>query len=319
MSEKICGIYKITNNINGRIYIGQSIDIYKRWKAHKHKKYSGDNDCAIYKAFHKYGLDNFSFNIVEECDPENLDDREIYYIEKYNSYLGGYNMTRGGNGLGFPLSEEIRRKTSRSKGGEEIIQLSLNGDYISEYFSISEVERALDIPHENIIKVLNGQYKSAGGYVFVKKSLYSSNKSYVCKRDKDIRPVKQYTLDGIFVREYENQIIASDATGICNVTISAVCRGDNIHKTAGGYQWVFSGDEYRIRKIIPHERSVLQFDKNNNFIREYERVRDAAKSIGVTDGCIIGCCSGIQKTSGGYIWKYKEYNGDVNFKETLEE
>lgn len=319
MSEKICGIYKITNKVNGKIYIGQSIDIIQRWNYHKSIPNGG---CVkLYNAMRKYGIDNFIFEIEEICSQNDLDDKEIYYINKYNSHSSmGYNLTDGGSGgIGRKLNKKQRRRLSRGKGGESIMQFSTTGEFIKEFYSISEAENALKIPHENIIKVLNGQYKSAGGYVFVKKSLYNSEESYACKRDKDVRPVKQYTLDGIFVREYENQLIASDVTGICNATISAVCRGNNIHKTAGGYQWVFSGDEYRIRKIIPHERPVLQFDKNNNFIREYERVVDAAKSIGVTDGCIIGCCNGRQKTSGGYIWKYKEYNSDVNFKETLEE
>ena len=66
MSEKICGIYKITNLVNGKVYIGQSQDIYSRWKEHKYARNKRDY-FALYGAFKKYGLDNFSFEIVECC------------------------------------------------------------------------------------------------------------------------------------------------------------------------------------------------------------------------------------------------------------
>ena len=59
----ICGIYKIENLINHKVYIGQTIDIKTRWFHHK----TATDNFIIHKAFKKYGLDNFSFNILEEC------------------------------------------------------------------------------------------------------------------------------------------------------------------------------------------------------------------------------------------------------------
>lgn len=92
-----CGIYKITNLINGHSYIGQSICIEQRWKNHKHY----DKDCEnypLYRAFRKYGIDNFSFEIIEECEPNFLDEKEIYWINFYNTLNEGYNQTSGGSG-----------------------------------------------------------------------------------------------------------------------------------------------------------------------------------------------------------------------------
>ena len=92
-----CGIYKITNLINGHSYIGQSICIEQRWKNHKH--YSKEReDYPLYKAFRKYGIENFSFEIIEECKPNFLDEKEIYWINFYNTLNEGYNQTSGGNG-----------------------------------------------------------------------------------------------------------------------------------------------------------------------------------------------------------------------------
>lgn len=126
--ERICGIYKIKNLINGKVYIGQSVDIYKRWGDHKSmaiaEKYKIGYDYPLYRAFRKYGLENFSFEVIEECDREELNEREMYYIESYRSYIkyedsNGYNQTLGGDGaLGKEFSEETKIKISKANKGK---------------------------------------------------------------------------------------------------------------------------------------------------------------------------------------------------------
>jgi group I intron endonuclease len=115
----ISGIYKITNLINGKVYIGQSIDILnKRWPYHKYllncDKHSNKH---LQNAWNKYGEDNFDFSIICQCDPDNLDDYEICYIKLYKSYLSefGYNKTYGGDGM-IP-TEETRKKMSIAHKG----------------------------------------------------------------------------------------------------------------------------------------------------------------------------------------------------------
>ena len=83
------GIYKITNLINHKVYIGQSINIEERWRRHKSSK----KRYPLYQAFKKYGIQNFTFEVVEECTPDELNDKELYYIHKYNSHKTGYNQT----------------------------------------------------------------------------------------------------------------------------------------------------------------------------------------------------------------------------------
>ena len=94
------GIYKITNNINGNSYIGQSVDILLRFDSHK-QRYLQENgkeyDKVLYKAFRKYGIKNFSFEVLEECEPSMLNEREIYWIQYYDTYNHGYNATPGGD------------------------------------------------------------------------------------------------------------------------------------------------------------------------------------------------------------------------------
>ena len=89
-----CGINLITNLVNGKQYVGQSIHIKHRWIQHKN---SYNNNYPISKAIQKYGRDNFKFEIIENCLPEELDEKEIYYIKFYNTIVpNGYNVTYGG-------------------------------------------------------------------------------------------------------------------------------------------------------------------------------------------------------------------------------
>ena len=92
------GIYKIENLINHQCYIGQSIDIERRWKDHRKTALSKiHNDIVLYRAINKYGINNFLFSVIEECEPEQLNEKEIYYIQYFNSFVpNGYNATLGG-------------------------------------------------------------------------------------------------------------------------------------------------------------------------------------------------------------------------------
>lgn len=91
-------IYKITNNVNGKVYIGQTIQTIKeRFYQHCATKCSDSVlNMAIHIAIKKYGKSNFTIEVIEEVDKDSLNDREKFWIEYYNSYNNGYNSTRGG-------------------------------------------------------------------------------------------------------------------------------------------------------------------------------------------------------------------------------
>lgn len=94
------GIYKFENLTNGNCYIGQSVNIEKRYKDHLSRAKnanSSEYNSAFHRALRKYGVDNFSFVILEECDKSLLNKQEEYWIAFYNSYEQGYNETPGGN------------------------------------------------------------------------------------------------------------------------------------------------------------------------------------------------------------------------------
>lgn len=91
------GIYKITNTITQQCYIGQAVDIDKRWK--EHCKFGLGIDTPpgnkLYKAISEYGLQNFSFEMLEECKKEQLNQKQKFYINLYDSYNFGYNSNKG--------------------------------------------------------------------------------------------------------------------------------------------------------------------------------------------------------------------------------
>lgn len=92
------GIYKITNQLNGMCYIGQSVDIDRRWKDHAKCGLGIDTPVGnkLYKAMQEDGLYNFTFELLEECNRDKLNEKEKFYIELYQSNDFGYNST-GGN------------------------------------------------------------------------------------------------------------------------------------------------------------------------------------------------------------------------------
>ena len=96
-TSTITGIYKITNQVTKECYIGQSVDISKRWKDHAKCGLGIDTPAGnkLYKAMQTYGIWNFSWEVLEQCSKDLLDEKEKYYIDLYDSYNYGYNSNTG--------------------------------------------------------------------------------------------------------------------------------------------------------------------------------------------------------------------------------
>ena len=122
-------IYKITNKINGKSYIGQTIqNVKERFYQHCATKCSqAVLNMVIHKAITKYGKSNFTIEVIEEVESTNLNDRERYWIRYYDSYNNGYNSTEGGQD-GIKLfknldTESIVREYKSGKSLREIGRL----------------------------------------------------------------------------------------------------------------------------------------------------------------------------------------------------
>ena len=110
-------IYKITNQINGKSYIGQASDPYNRWAKHRSRARNGNQMSAIHHAIKKYGVENFDFKVIDETTKEKVDDLEKHYIKEYKSYENGYNLTKGG--MVSVQTEETKKRMSKSKLGNQ--------------------------------------------------------------------------------------------------------------------------------------------------------------------------------------------------------
>lgn len=144
-------IYSITNNVNQKTYIGlTSLDNpFDRWK--KHIRDSKNPIYPIHKAMNKYGVDNFKFRVIEECDASKVEEREIYYIEKFNSFYEGYNATLGGR---------IRYDADN----KPITQYTKSGKRIRDFNSLTDAGLSIGKEISAISRCANGERFSAYGF-----------------------------------------------------------------------------------------------------------------------------------------------------------
>jgi hypothetical protein len=166
-----CGIYKLIFP-NGKKYIGQSIDIEQRFRDHKKDANSCQKSETLRKrtklrcAFKKYGWDLVVREIVENCVPEFLNDREVYFIAQYDSFNNGLNMTTGGHS-DFQRSLETKQKLREinlgKRGGTQSMPFFV-GDF--RYLSILDASTKLGIPQKTIHNRLNSKNEKYADYIY---------------------------------------------------------------------------------------------------------------------------------------------------------
>ena len=218
------GIYKIENLINSQVYIGQSVDIGKRWSTHIAELNNNyHHNAHLQHAWNKYGEENFEFSIVEECDINQLNQREIYWISKFNSYEDGYNLTSGGG--------------NTESFSKPVIQFDCMGNELRRYTSISEAETLAGICYSQISECCLHKWKTAGGYIWQ----YEAGFVRIPQWHFDARmfnEICQLTKDENLTNTFPSAAEAKRVTGICDTSIIRCCHGKL--KTAGGYLWRFT-------------------------------------------------------------------------------
>ena len=128
-----CGIYKAQNKINGLVYIGQSVNILKRWNNHKNDYMTGNS--KFYKAIQEFGWDNFEWSIIEECSKEKLEEREKYWIDYYDSINNGYNTI-----YGSPFLKNNFKKITQEQYDnliQDLIEDTLSIEELGEKYSLN--------------------------------------------------------------------------------------------------------------------------------------------------------------------------------------
>lgn len=222
------GIYKIQNKINGHIYIGQSKNIEARIRSHINSSFNNndkDYNMIIHKAIRKYGEKNFTYEIVEECLLSELNEKEIYWINYYNSFHNGYNATTGGD-------------SSYLKKGKEVELYDFDGNYIKSYPSVSIAAKELGVGAATIYSILKGERLSTKNYQFKYKEDTTTTISKYSNRQGGKKKVYQYDDDNNLINIFESAAQASRELGIDSSTIIKVCKGKLKH--CGGYKWSYN-------------------------------------------------------------------------------
>lgn len=219
-------IYKVTNKINGKIYIGQTNNFEKRKREHLTDKRT--NHQAFKRALNKYGEDGFDWKIIDKCLTKNeINLKEKYYIKFYNSKVpNGYNIADGGEG-------------GSNWNLRPIVMLDLNGNFIKHYDYIVQCENEMNLNHSTISACCKNKEKRYKNYLFMYEEDYMKKGpiQYIKPKPSRSRQVLQYDLQGNFIKEY---ISATNASKELNITRSAItyCALGKYH-TAGGYIWKY--------------------------------------------------------------------------------
>lgn len=232
---KKCGIYLITNNINGKKYIGQSRNLVKRWNDHKDEARHNRSTLLIHNAMREYGIDNFSFDILFECPIDMLDVWESDMIRLYDTFVpNGYNIRDGKKGI----SEEERLKLSERMKENNPMKNPEVVDKVRNKLKGVHTNRVTEYQIEVTKKRMKENNPMKNPEVAKKVSMKMTGR----KQDKErvIRNSKhtnilQFSKDGKFIKKWD---LVSDITkelGIDHCCIYAVLNGKQ--KTAGGYIW----------------------------------------------------------------------------------
>lgn len=219
------GIYCIENLVNGKKYIGQSVDITSRWRKHKNELNNNVHfNDYLQKSWNKYGEDNFSFYVLEFCDIDKLDDIEIYYIALYKTLNreSGYNLTSGGT-YNKEYSVETRMKISQS----------LKGHKVSLETRLKISKNHADISGEK--NHMYGKHHTEDS----RKKISQANKGKIPK-NRNRCNVYCVELDKI----YNDATDAGKELSIDSSGILKCCKGER--KTCGGYHWNFINLENNI-------------------------------------------------------------------------
>lgn len=250
----------------------------------------------FYKAILKYGWDNIKHEIIYSGLSENqAKEKEIELIKKYKSRdcRYGYNCTYGGDGtVGLKRTKESIELFVK-KISKKVYQYSLDGNFIKEWNSGKEIYEELGI---DVYACLKNKTKTSHGYVWLYE-FYNEIESVT--PGVETKHVFQYSLDGIFIKEWKSCNQIENELGFISENIRACCT--NKQNYAFGYIWKYE----KFEKIDAIDKvTYSQYDFDGNYIQTFSTVPEASKSLGYKSLPIIDVCNGIRKQAGGYQWRY---------------
>lgn len=330
-------IYIITNDINDKVYIGQSVNAYNRFLQHKSESALKSNNMLIHKAMRKYGIEHFTYYILES-QIENFDEREQYWIKYYNSIQpNGYNICCGGEGLG----QGIFHPSAKLKSIEDLMLVydliknsNVSFQAIAEKYKMSEAQ---------ISGINTGHYYHNNEFIYpLRIKSYSEDLlkqiTYALKyeNDKSLQKIAQeYNIDysqlseintgKIYYREYlqypirqskefkTRQILPNIITDLqkTNLTQKEIAKKYNISQMTVsninlGNSWHDNSLVYPLRKNTQNQKvSTISPDLLKVIIQEIQNTSKSMSEIGRMYNINSNTIRGINS---GSIKKYRLNN-----------
>jgi len=288
------GIYKITNKLNGKFYIGQSVQLKKRWYKHKCPSASQAR-MPIARAIAKYGHKNFIFEAIEICHVDSLNERERFYIRTLKPH---YNVTEGGDGsrghvvsentktiLSAKAKEQWQKKTDDEK--LQTINRCLIGPRVGHPVSSETREKLRESAKKQYLR--NGpsaiQRQKASETML---RLHRENKAMMNKyKNKPVAMVEAQS--GIIVCAFESVKEAAVFAGVHTTSIIGVCKAKPKYKTAGGFKWIYapssvetipSGSRVEMSTTRSAEQPIIRVD---DIVRAMTMAKSWALDRGMMD------------------------------------
>ena len=252
-----CGIYKWTSP-SGKSYIGQSVNLERRHYDFSHKeRYSnpyGKNELTVIdKARIKYpDFTQWTYEILEYCEPNELNDKEQYYINLYGTFNNGYNVTIGGKGCnGYKMSEDFKQQLSVSRIGEN-----------NPMYGKTPWNKNQKLPEETRKKISlakKGKPSPLKGKKKTPEQIEKNRQSHLGQVawNKGMRfpskHINQYSKDGVLIKSYESVNDIDIGREILTCHIYECCNGKR--KTSYGYIWRYASD---IEQIVNNKNEQDQ-------------------------------------------------------------
>lgn len=241
-------VYKITNSINDKVYVGMTQDVDQRRRQHKCYGLRGYADngrtTPLYTDMYELGVENFKIEVIEEVESKiEAENREAYWMQEFNSVIpNGYNQATFAS-HGWEWSEESKKKMSESKMGQCMNEDNVNSKPViclethEVYPSASEAGRKHNTSMGNIAESCR-TYHMSNGFHFLYIEDWSEKLESEILLGKYIKAGKPV----ICVETgqwFPNAMHASKWAGLSSNGVARCCKGTYGHKTAGGYHWQY--------------------------------------------------------------------------------
>lgn len=244
-------IYKITNQKNGMVYIGSSIEVERRWRQHKEASINEKDHHYNYPlmiAFREFGIANFTFEVIDTLpDHQAMIKAEHDWIVKENCVVpNGYNQTHQTDSpLLDPAIAKKMSDTKRVKYGKRVCEIDENKNILEVWDSLAEAGEKTGLDRFKISDVCNGKRLTTGNRVFrfldeadnILIPVEKVNQVQTNRITKASKKVVKMTLEGEILQVYDSIALAAADTGCDSSAISKVCRGQR--NKCGGFKWEF--------------------------------------------------------------------------------